>query len=279
MNIEAIGINSALGHAQTRMGESTTHRVETATKKSESERFVTLNDSDNDGKLNINELRETKLGKRMSVERFAKLDANSDGMLEAKEFDQAEKSKDHRNHSNISMESAVRAKMANYLIAKVESDPASDVAQRVINGLDGDGSGGLNSEEIAGTKLAGLIGDTFFSLDADKSGALDQAELAGYIADRLSDLAHSAIVSEPVSKLEDAAVNDVIEEQATLPEVEENATPSTERNTESSVSEYANRVKSAFETALEILKNNNSGGSYDVVNALFEDVQSIYEVA
>ena len=50
---------------------------------SRGERLVARNDQNNDGKLSAAELEGTKLGRRMSVDRFARLDRNDDGMLEA----------------------------------------------------------------------------------------------------------------------------------------------------------------------------------------------------
>ena len=53
---------------------------------SRGERLVARNDQNNDGKLSAAELQGTKLGRRMSVDKFARLDRNDDGMLEASEL-------------------------------------------------------------------------------------------------------------------------------------------------------------------------------------------------
>jgi len=52
-------------------------------------RVVARHDRNEDGKLGIDELEGTRLGARMSVNRFARLDANEDGLLDAAEIDSA----------------------------------------------------------------------------------------------------------------------------------------------------------------------------------------------
>lgn len=305
------------GHAHSQVREavmqrvqSSAQRVEASDKPTKGERLVARMDADNDNKLSISELRDTKMGRRMSVDRFAKLDANSDGMLEAKEFDAARQARleaaearresearqeraaraareapRENMQSSAATESAVRANMAEYLMEKVD-DGSIDVAERVLEGLDADKSGGLNSEEIAGTRLAELVGDGFYKLDEDKNGALDKKELAGFIAESLMEKAGTkpgsdavsgivgSVETEEVAEAEEAVV-EAVEEAAAEDEAAEASTFAAASG--SGVSEYASRVQKAFENALEMLKDSGSEQSFNAVSALYKDVQNIFE--
>ena len=128
----------------------------------------------------------------MTVDRFARIDANDDGMLDAGELDSI-KLRGHGHghgyghmHGSDMTKKVVNAQFANYLTEQVEDvDVGTDIASRIMHELDGDHSGGLNSEEIAGTRLAQLIGGDFFDIDADKNGALSEQELADFVTNYL----------------------------------------------------------------------------------------------
>ena len=113
---------------------------------SRGERLVARNDQNNDGKLSTAELQGTKLGRRMSVDKFARLDRNDDGMLEASELD---RKRARRSEGPSMMEQVVVARFADFLAAKPEPQPkpdASKIAEAVLARLDKDDSAGLNSE-------------------------------------------------------------------------------------------------------------------------------------
>lgn len=293
MHIGSSGSGHAWGHAHANMREAMASRTEVSSEQTKGERLVARIDGDNDNKLSINELRDTKLGRKLSVDRFAKMDSNSDGMLEASELDQArearreaKEARSERSFSTMSAESAVRANMAEYLMEKVD-DGSVDVAAQVMKGLDGDESGALNSEEIAGTRLAELLGDGFYALDADKSGALDKEELAGFIAEKMMERTGASAEAEEVAAVEEAEVSEelaaaeeaVIETQEVAAEEEVAAVETVDAVEGSRVSDYASRVQTAFENALEMLKGNESQQSFDAVSALYKEVQNIFETA
>jgi len=83
------------------------------------------------------------------------------------------------------VEQALIAKFADLLAEKLPPpDPGADIAKALLARLDADDSGALNSEEIAGTRLAQAIGSDFYELDSDRNGALDKAELSAFITDQ-----------------------------------------------------------------------------------------------
>lgn len=292
MQIGSNGLGHAWGHAHAHVREAMMHRAEASEGQSKGERLVARIDGNEDGKLSIGELRDTKIGRRMSVDQFAKIDSNSDGMLEAGELDAAREARPEatqerreRLYSAAGAESAVRANMAEYLMEKVD-DGSADVAARVIKGLDADESGALNSEEIAGTRLAELLGDGFYALDADKNGALGKEELAGFIAEKLMEKTSGEAESDAVSEVEESAETEelIAAEEGLVEPAEEAVSEAVEEPafgapSGSSVSEYASRVQAAFENALEMLKGAQSEQSFNAVSALYKDVQSIFETA
>jgi len=109
------------------------------------ERLVARHDQNNDGKLSTSELQDTRLGKKISIDRFAQLDKNGDGQLEAGELNR--KGKDH---GPSTTERALVAKFADLLAAPAKPpEPANlgeDIAKALLTRLDKDDSGGLNSE-------------------------------------------------------------------------------------------------------------------------------------
>ena len=230
--------------------------------------------------LSVSELSDTKLGRRMSVERFANIDANGDEKLDASELDAAKRAR----HGSAAKESALNAQLADHLTEKIEIEKQPDVATLVMQRLDGDESGGLNSEEIAGTRLAEIIGGEFYQIDADKNGTLDKAELGGLIANYLTgnsavaagepetdndvaeitettETADAADVAEDTtSDIESTIVapnTDAIPQGADAPEPDDSAPPAI-----SSAAAYANNIRMAFEAALKILQDGPQQNPY-----------------
>ncbi len=249
---------------------------------SRGKRLVARLDRDGDGAIGLGELQDTKLGRRMKVDHFARLDGNGDGALDAAEID-AGRGRGHKyghyNHAQgpAMMESVVRANYADFLAQRMpaEDDGPRDVAARVIDRLDGDGSGALNSEEIAGTRLAGMIGDGFHALDADKNGALDEGELTGFVTEHLLGAPADGIAPSTASA--DDAVTDAAPDVTDGAEATGAAWAAAAAPAASgSAADQAQRIASAFETALEILRAGPGGSEpYDVVQALYGDVKSI----
>ncbi|MCG6901133.1 MAG: hypothetical protein LJE68_00490, partial [Rhodobacter sp.] len=95
---------------------------------SRGERLVARHDQNDDGKLGIDELADTRLGRRMSVARFARIDTDGDAMLSAAELDNVK-----RGRGGAAMkEAAMRARYADYLVQQVENTKAeTDIATRV----------------------------------------------------------------------------------------------------------------------------------------------------
>lgn len=197
-------------------------------------------------------------------------------------------------------ESVMVAKFADFLAEKAsETSEQSDIAKALLNRLDGDDSGGLNSEEIAGTRLAEHIGDGFYELDGDKNGALDEAELTNFIlshflgeeeapgdgdaaegaeapdgvaaVEDLDDAPDAGLIDDGVQAVEESADTGNVDETAPVEETGEAAAP----EPSASVT-YAESIRSAFEAALAVLQNGtDTRSSYDVVSALYGDVQDI----
>ena len=210
---------------------------------SRGERLVARLDADEDGALGIAELAGSRLGKHMTLDRFARLDTNGDDKLDAAELDSLRRGE----RGPAGRETAMRAQYAAWLAETVE--PAGDdVAGQVIDLLDTDGNGRLNSEEIAGTRLAQIIGGDFYRLDGDRNGALDTAELADFLAERL-----------------------------TAPE-EVAATEDTDSGTTSS-SAYQQAIQSAFDNALQILSGSSDSAPASVVQSLYAEVRDILHIA
>ncbi|MCB1340865.1 MAG: hypothetical protein KDK24_07355 [Pseudooceanicola sp.] len=205
---------------------------------SRGERIVARLDSDQDGALSIAELAESRRGSKMTLERFAKIDANGDSKLDAAEIDATKRGRG----GDAGREIAMRARWLAERVEPAQSEP--DLSAQVIGLLDSDGSGRLNSEEIAGTRLAELIGGDFYRLDADRNGGLDQQELALFLAERLTDS-----VTEPVG--------DPQEPEAALA---------------STASGYDASVLNAFDTALQVLESAPETPAADVVASLYKDV-------
>lgn len=299
MLVATHGQNHAIGRHHVAQSAQIMQREMASEGPSRGERLVARLDQDRDGALSPSELKDTKFGNRMSIDKFARLDANSDGMLEAGELDAMKKhGRKHENHTGPGMmESIVRAQYADYLAEKTDADDGmADVAARVIEKLDGDQSGGLNSEEIAGTRLAKLIAGDFYQIDADKNGALSRTELSGFIADHLLGQS-SETIPDPADDGEvglailpgEAETEGTPETDASGPQLatsEVDGTPSatdpspiTQFNSVDAASSSAARTASiatAFEAALEILKNGSgTDNPYDVVQTLYGDVQKI----
>ena len=252
--------------------------------QSRGERLVGRLDRDKDGKIGLSEIAESKLGSKMTVERFARLDANSDGALDAAELDARRGRGWGKAMREEMMQNVVTAQMADYLTEKVpEALPGDDLVKAVIARLDGDGSGALNSEEIAGTRLAEKIGAGFYDLDGDKSGTLDMAELGAYIraevlglADPVAAPAEEAV--EEVAAVDPAEATEVAE-VAEAPEAAEAAAPETVAAPEAGTLDPQQAMISAFETALQMIKDGQEARStYDVVSALYGTAKDIFAV-
>ncbi|MDJ0820305.1 MAG: hypothetical protein QNJ09_00675 [Paracoccaceae bacterium] len=258
------------------------------------------NDQNNDGKLSTAELQGIKLGRRMSVDKFARLDRDDDGMLEASELS---RKKARRIDVPSLMEQVVAARFADYLAANSEPQvkpDASKVAEAVIARLDGDGSAGLNSEEIAGTRLAERLGSGFYELDGDKNGALDKHELTSFISKAYLGEAEAHSQAVPVVANEDSKLEDVkptasdvvnpdvfwVSTEATEPvdptiqtepvEAAEAQSSSVAVSEPSSSVAYVDQIRASFEAALEVLKSGaDQRSAYDVVRTLYAEVSGI----
>ncbi len=270
---------------------------------SRGERLVARNDQNNDGKLSTAELQGTKLGRRMSVDRFARLDRNDDGMLEASELN---RKKAPRTDGPSMMEQVVVARFADFLAGKPEPQAkpdASKVAEAVIARLDKDDSSGLNSEEIAGTRLAEKLGSGFYELDSDKNGALDKEELTSFIskaylgeaeadaeaiqpatgdATNEDDIQPTSLdvakedVPEAASRADDSVAASSDPEPFEAVEVAETQASGKAVSEPSSSVAYADQIRASFEAALEVLKNGaDQRSAYDVVRTLYAEVSGI----
>ncbi len=245
------------------------------------DRLVARLDQNNDGKLSTGELQDTRLGNKISVDRFAKLDKNGDGQLEASELNRKDKSHGNHHDGPSTTERALVAKFADLLAAPAKPpEPANlgeDIAKALLTRLDKDDSGGLNSEEIAGSKLAEKIGADFYELDGDKNGALDTAELSAFITSQFLDVEQSdemdeadeADESDEVDEVDDdtdvaplfVPVADEVIVDTTIEPVEDviavsPVSPVSPVNSASTTSEssYSDSIRSSFEAALELLQ-------------------------
>ena len=249
------------------------------------DRLVARLDQNNDGKLSTGELQDTRLGNKISVDRFARLDKNGDGQLEASELNRKGKSQgnhhDGPNAGPSTTERALVAKFADLLAAPAKPpEPANlgeDIAKALLTRLDKDGSGGLNSEEIAGSKLAEKIGGDFYELDGDKNGALDTAELSAFITSQFLD----AEQGDEVDETDEADESDEVDETDEVDEVDDDTdvaplfspvaggvivdttiapvedviavSPVSPAST-TFESSYSDSIRSSFEAALELLQ-------------------------
>lgn len=288
------------------------------------EKIVARLDQDGDGKLGLNELAGTRIGKKMTVDRMARMDANGNGMLEASEFNRrkgvaasdaaaaaqakaapAETVADgkpgavEKPAQKPSTEAAIIAQMADYYAAKVSPEDqikarAEALAQELVKRLDADGSGKLNTEEIAGTRLAEKIGEGFYKLDADRNGGLDLEELFGFLRQELmaqaekgdwgaaAEGAKTPAGETPVAV--DTSAETALEQvKATVEAAEADAAKAAEA-AEAKEADYelsaADLVKTAFENALRMIKEGQEARStYDVVSALYGNVKDILQSA
>lgn len=261
---------------------------------SRGERLVGRLDRDNDGKLGLSEIADSKLGRRMTVDRFARLDTNGDNALDARELgDRPGKGLGWAwgaRAREAMMQNVVTAQMADYLTQRVpEAMPGEDLVNAVIARLDADGSGALNSEEIAGTRLAEKIGAGFYDLDGDRSGTLDTAELGAFIRAEVLGLADPATPPEAAA-VADVATTDPVTETVTdapaelaenaetgqVGDAAETATVDVPAGT-GATPNPAQAMLSAFETALQMIEDGQETRStYDVVSALYGKAQSIF---
>lgn len=257
---------------------------------SRGERLVARHDQDNDGKLSPSELKDTRIGRRMSVDRFARLDKNDDGMLAAGELGGK---KARRDDGPSLMERVMVARFADHMAEKVELETnGADIADAIMARLDGDESGGLNSEEIAGTRLAEKIGDGFYDLDGDKNGALDKAELNAFITNEYLGRSKGGMAADmPASDhggdgddadAGDVAVAKTVETEdvaaADDPVAEANEVQQATSTGSAGASQvaYVDQIRASFEAALEVLQNGSDQRSaYDVVRTLYEEVNGV----
>lgn len=261
-----------------------------AAAQSRGERLVGRLDRDKDGKLGLSEIADSRLGRSMSVERYTRLDTNSDGALDAAELDARRGWAWGRMMREEMMQNVVTAQMADYLTEQVpEAVPGEDLVNEVIARLDGDGSGALNSEEIAGTRLAEKIGAGFYDLDGDRSGTLDTAELGAFIRAEVLGLA-DPVVPPAEEAVEEVAATDpaeetVIPETADAVEVAETAEPAATEETAATdpvaapdtAPDPEQAMLSALETALQMIQDGQETRStYDVVSALYGQAKDIF---
>ena len=226
------------------------------------------------------------------------------------------------------MKNAMTTKMADYFTEKVSAPPtieeqSLDVAKEIIRRLDADMNGSLNSEEIAGTRLAEKIAEGFYGLDGDKTGTLDVDELYGFILDELKNqsvaeavpgevpednaeaaetpaetpaeipaeapvAAPEAAVAEPeaapVEAPAETADAAIAAEPADAAPAEAGTAPIDVMETVdyyvSPAMSAEERVIAAFEAALKTIQEGQEARStYDVVSALYGDVQGILGTA
>lgn len=238
---------------------------------------------------------------------FQKLDRDGDGQLSKAEFgDRPGKGIGWAwgaRAKEAMMQNIVTAQMADYLTEQVPSAlPGEELVNEVLSRLDADGSGALNSEEIAGTRLAEKIGAAFYDLDGDRSGTLDAAELGAFIRAEVLGLADPvAAVAEEAAE-EDVAATDpaaetvaetgaetvaatgtaaaeeageVVEAAATDGTAETAATDT--GATGDIAPDPAQAMLSAFETALQMIQDGQEARStYDVVSALYGEAKDIF---
>lgn len=329
-----IGMTNQQGGMGRWMSAASQPRTDTGP-MSRGERIVGRLDQNGDGKLALNELAESKIGQKLTVARMAKMDANGDGMLEASEFgsrrsgEAADATTAPISDTDAAVpaavpsetENAVIAQMADYYTAPVRVlDPEVDakaeaLAKEIIKRLDADGSGKLNSEEIAGTRLAEKIGEGFYNLDADKSGGLDIDELFGFLYDEIMTLAEErglmpgeaeapeadalagaagAEAAETVAASGDEAVVELVEEAASAVVVDEadaaedtDVAEAVEESTATATTAPSDfelsaedLIKTAFENALKMIQEGQENRStYDVVSALYGNVKGIFDAA
>lgn len=251
------------------------------------ERTVARLDQDGDGKLSLSELEGSRLGRKLTVDRFARLDADDDGMLGADEIDNGRGRHGRASgHGGAVAENVVLAQLADYLTERVAPE-INPLTTEVLARLDGDESGAVNSEEIAGTRLAELIGAGFYDLDADRSGALDAAELNGFIEAEILGLAEPAAAPDdapeapapeaglaPVEGGADVAapvtepMPDVTEEPVAVAD----PVPETEPGAETTLA--------SLEAALALLRDDPAQSqTYEAVRGFYEDVRTILGAA
>ena len=222
------------------------------------------------------------------------------------------------------MKNAMTTKMADYFTEKVSAPPtieeqSLDVAKEIIRRLDADMNGSLNSEEIAGTRLAEKIAEGFYGLDGDKTGTLDVDELYGFILEELKNQtvaetvpdeasgdtaeaaetpaeapveapneapaeAPEAVVADPeMAPAEEAVEAAAPVETAETPEAAPAEAAAAPIDVMETVDYYVSpamsaeeRIIAAFEAALRTIQEGQEARStYDVVSALYGDVQGI----
>ena len=325
-----IGLNAQNGGSGRWMSGLSQPRNE-GQSQSRGEKIVERLDKDGDGKLALNELAESKIGQRLTLQRMARMDANGDGMLEASEFNRtggaegaegkvaaaaAPAAEPATRAAPEMMEAVFTSNMADYLTEKVSTvsveERAESLAKEIIKRLDADGSGRLNTEEIAGTRLAEKIGEGFYNLDADKSGGLDLDELFGFLRDQIMTLAEErglipAEGDDAVEGLAEASLGeaaDAIEAVGVVEETSDAAVQLVEEAVEAAQAEAAEAaaeaaaaeaaeeagsdfemtaedlVKTAFENALKMIQEGQENRStFDVVSALYGNIQSIFDAA
>lgn len=258
------------------------------------ERLVARHDQNDDGRLSAAELEGTRLGKRLSVDRFARLDGNGDGMLEAGELGRA---RPGGAEGPSVLERVMIARFADHLAeAPDEGSLGEDIAEAVIARLDRDGSGALNSEEIAGTRLADKIGAGFYDLDADRNGALDMAELGAFVEREFLGVTFGEEPADPGTVPDDPAGEpaageataaafapaDAVDEAAGPPDAalapvpDDAATVAQPALDASPAAEYAEQIRASFEAALQMLRDGaDARSAHDVVQALYGEVKTI----
>lgn len=258
---------------------------------SRSERLVARHDANDDGKLSTAELQDTRLGKKMSIDRFARLDKNGDGQLEAGELNRRGRHHGHDHHNKPStgpsqVESALVAKFADLLAAPATppEPPANlgeDIAKALLSRLDKDDSGALNSEEIAGSKLAEKIGAGFYDLDGDKNGALDTAELSAFITEQFlgaaeTDDADAVDETGEVADVAPLAPTEPTDAADAVEPVEE--TPAVTAPVDAAGPSYADSLRASFEAALEVLEKGNEQqqAALNVVRTLYAEANKAF---
>lgn len=248
-------------------------------------------DRGNDGKLSATKLQDARPGQRTSVESINRMGLDALGKLEVAAVARSDTQKDA---TPSMVESLTIANFADYLAERVDpAKQAEDIANGVISRLDRDGSEGLNSEEIAGSRLAEDIGAGFYEVDADKNGTLDTAELSDFIAREYlrgqqveatpaqSESSFDVGEDESLSAVAmDAAQVDMSEteaasEAAIIDEVDQNSeivsSPFTPEKS------YEDQILASLEAALEMLREgSDQRPTLDVVQNLYSEVKDIF---
>ena len=179
------------------------------------ERMVAKLDKNGDGGISANELAGSKRGRRMSVEKFDKIDVDNNSQLSAKEIntyadnrrgnrpsfgDRVVNRFDKDNDGGVSIEELAKSRVGRRMSAEkftsIDTDSDSKLAAAELNAhreaktarpsigeavvakLDNDGDGGISIEELASTRFGKhMSSETFTNIDTDGDSKLSASEV------------------------------------------------------------------------------------------------------